>query len=431
MIEKEVEVTTVENEFYSPMFRALEKAEGKRECPEFTDEHFLKSGVGRCLNDVRSGRDWIQKAMMILRLGITVGRFFTSLKSQRRLGLTQNVTAAVRREADETAPAKDDPFAEHSELYGIAIYASDGHFHGSSAHDERIDNTCQPVGHFFSMNLRTQTMVHLDVARPKVKRENDITALKRLEGNALRMGEPKGRKVVIAYDPAIYDFVQWYNWKQSKGIYIITPMKENTCLQIIDDLEFDREDPRNAGIVSDEVGVTHSGHKLRKIIYIEPATGKTFVFLTNEMTLPPGLITFIYKKRWDIEKVFDQFKNKLMETKAWAKSLNAKCIQAQFMALAHNLALMLERKLELEEGISDTKIEKQRTRRIQKDLLKIKESGRKENPLVIRLYKHVQRSFQFIRWLRDVLLVKTPWKQAIEALRPLMTASLSSNNKKR
>ena len=43
------------------------------------------------------------------------------------------------------------------------------------------------------------------------------------------------------------------------------------------------------------------------------------------MTLPPGLLAFIYKKRWDIEKVFDQFKNKLMENKAWEKSGNAKC----------------------------------------------------------------------------------------------------------
>ncbi len=92
------QATTVENEFYSPMLRALVKAEAKRDCPEFPDEHFLKAGVGRCLNDVRSGRDWIQKAMTILKLAITVSRFFISLKSQRRLRLTQNIACAVRRE---------------------------------------------------------------------------------------------------------------------------------------------------------------------------------------------------------------------------------------------------------------------------------------------------------------------------------------------
>ncbi len=419
------QATTVENEFYSPMLRALVKAEAKRDCPECPGEHFLKAGVGRCLNDVRSGQDWIQKAMTILKLAITVRRFFISLKSQRRLRLTQNIACAVRAEADEIAAAKDDPFAEHAELDGVAIYAADGHCHGSSAHDQLIDQKRYPVGHFFAMNLRTQTMIHLDAARPKVKKEHDITALKRLEANALRMEGPTGRKVIIAYDPAIYDFVQWNNWKQSKGIYIITRIKENTNLLICDDREFDREDPRNAGIISDRTGVTNSGRRLRKIVYIEPATGKRFVFLTNEMTLPPGLITFIYKKRWDIEKVFDQFKNKLMENRAWAKSLNAKCVQAQFMVLAHNLTLILERKLESEEGISDTKIEKKRTLRIQKDLAKIKEAGRKETPLVTRPDKAVQRSFQFIRWLRDSLLVKTPWRQAVEALRPLMTAYLS------
>ena len=52
-------------------------------------------------------------------------------------------------------------------------------------------------------------MTHLDVARPQNKREHDITALKRLEANTLRMKEPKGRKVILAYDSAIYDFGQW------------------------------------------------------------------------------------------------------------------------------------------------------------------------------------------------------------------------------
>jgi hypothetical protein len=374
---------------------------------------------------VRSGRDWIQKAMAILKLTVTVSRFFISLKSQRRLGLLGNVVDTVRSEADETAPLSDDPFAEHAELDCFAIYAADGHFHGTSAHEKLIGSKRQPVGHFFSMNLRTQTMIHLDVARPKGKREHDITALKRLEAGALRMGEPKGRKVVLAYDPAIYDFNQWKRWKQSKGIYVVTRMKRNTSLLICGDCEFEREDPRNAGIVSDQVGGTNSGDMLRKIIYIEPATGRRFVFLTNEMTLPPGLIAFIYKKRWDIEKVFDQFKNKLMENKAWAKSPNGKCAQAQFMALTHNLTLLLERKIELEEKIWDTKIEKKRERRIQLDRKSIQQAGRKENPLVTKAYKAVQRSFQFLRWLRDSILVKTSWKQAIDALRPLMVAYLS------
>ena len=35
-----------------------------------------------------------------------------------------------------------------------------------------------------------------------------------------------------------------------------------------------------------------------------------------------------------------------------------------------------------------------------------------------------QRSLQFIRWVRDSLHAKTPWRPAVEQLRPLMTAYL-------
>ena len=55
MMNGEAEVTTVGNEFYSPMLRALEMTTGKRECPEFTDEHFLKAGAGRRTKWTRLG----------------------------------------------------------------------------------------------------------------------------------------------------------------------------------------------------------------------------------------------------------------------------------------------------------------------------------------------------------------------------------------
>ena len=135
----------------------------------------------------------------------------------------------------------------------------------------------------------------------------------------------------------------------------------------------------------------------------------------NDVT--SGIDRFHIQKRWDIEKVFAQFKNKLMENKAWAQSSNGKCAQAQFMTLT----LLLERKIELEEGISDTKIEKKRMQRIEVDRQAIQKSGRKENP-----YKAVQRSFQFLRWLsRGLLACPDLWRQAIQALNSLMRVYLS------
>ena len=93
-----------------------------------------------------------------------------------------------------------------------------------------------------------------------------------------------------------------------------------------------------------------AGVLLRRIEYVEPLTGKVLVFLSSELTIRPGLIGFIYKLRWDIEKSFDQIKNKVGEKKAWGSSPTAKAMQAQFVCLLHNLLVLLEGRLHAEGG---------------------------------------------------------------------------------
>ena len=51
------------------------------------------------------------------------------------------------------------------------------------------------------------------------------------------------------------------------------------------------------------------------------------------------------------EKVFDELKNKLDETKAWAKTPMAKTNQAQLLCLTHNMMTLFENRLEQTEGI--------------------------------------------------------------------------------
>jgi hypothetical protein len=87
-------------------------------------------------------------------------------------------------------------------------------------------------------------------------------------------------------------------------------------------------------------------------------TRKIYIFITNEFTLPSGLLGFIYKLRWDVEKAFDQVKNLFKEKKAWTTSEESKIQQAAFITLAHNLTLMMVREIEHREGIRDEKTEK-------------------------------------------------------------------------
>jgi len=423
-IMKDLSKENVRDVFFAPMKTALNAAKNSRECRKFSDWQHLTSGVGRCLEPVQSGRDWIQRLRHMFSLKVRVSSFFESLTSKRRLRLAQEVNDSVI--ARNGRRAASDCFAEHRELDNFGIYAGDGHYHECSVHEQEIGGRRRPVGHFFAIDLRTLLIRHLDVARPTpaCRKEHDITVLKRLDSKTLRMGEPRGRKVIIAYDKAVVDFVQWYKWKKAKGVYIVTREKENMALLCCGNRSFDRNDPRNNGVVSDEQVGTSKNTLIRRITYVDPADAKKYVFITNEMTLPPGLVAFIYKKRWTIEKVFDQLKNKLRERKAWAKSATAKCQQAVFMCLAHNLMLIFERRIEAEEGITDRKILDRRKARITRTSEKAAAAGRPMNPMLLKVHNSVQRSLQFIRWLRWALDGSTSWRHAMDELRPLMAKYL-------
>jgi hypothetical protein len=130
------------------------------------------------------------------------------------------------------------------------------------------------TGHLYALCLRSHCVTHLTVSdQVGRKKEHDMRALKRQDIVALRQGAAKGRKVLYIWDRAGIDFRQWFKWKES-GIYFLSREKENMKLEIV---------------------------------------------------------ALLYKCRWDVEKVFDEFKNKLGETKSWASTANAKTCQARLL----------------------------------------------------------------------------------------------------
>ncbi len=418
---------TLRDQFFAPLEIALGRAKYTRACNNYSDQTFVHSGVGRVIEASKSGRAWIQFFCTVACVSISVANFFAALRSKRRLRLLEEVDANVRQQVDQQSCEHSDPFASYPELETFEIYASDGHSHGASAHEEAIDGKKRAVNHIFSLNLRTHTLAHLTVTQPAEgqKKEHEIKAIKRLGGNALRLDAPKGTKVIHAYDPAIIDYREWYKWKQGNGVYIITREKSNSQLLVLEVRVWDKEDPRNAGVISDKLMLSASGVSIRRVRYCDPVTGQAYSFLTTEMTLPPGLIAFIYKLRWDVEKVFDEVENKLEQKKAWGKQDTTKTQQALFICLAHNLLMRLEKKLEVEEGITDEKVLRKQAKRLALDIQKAHDAGRTPNCLVENVSRATQRSLQFIRWLRTGLTLNTSWEKAVERVRPLMLNYLS------
>ena len=140
-----------------------------------------------------------------------------------------------------------------------------------------------------------------------------MSVIKRTEVAFLRNGAKVARKVLYAWDKACIDYSHWEHLKH-RGIYFVTEEKSNSAAKQISIDITDRSDPRNEGIVSDYFVERANGAQLRRVVYTDPRDGTTYTYITNEMTLPAWAIVLMDKQRWNIEKVFHQFKSKMEES---------------------------------------------------------------------------------------------------------------------
>lgn len=392
--------------FFKPLFDALNRAVHTRQCNELPDQHWLELGVTRILMESPSGRGFLQQYGPHFQSDVSVGLYFESLKSNRRLLLADELNDSICAKA---AKELNDPLQDFEELKKYDIYAADGHWHGASAHEVRKNEKKWAPGYFYALNLRSHAIKLLDTAdEVHRKHEHDMRALKRMGIETLRQGAKTGRKVLYVYDSASIDFDEWDWWKSRGGIYFVSRMKDGTAYECLDELEVDHENGINHGITSDEKIIVNNQRILRRIVCVDPQTGKEHVLITNQLTISPGLLAQLYRMRWDIEKVFDEFKNTLQEKKAWAGSVRAKKIQANFLCLAHNLCLLMEHDLEKDYGVSNEAEIRRRQIRFEAMKNAAKEAGRKWSTVYECVQRYSKRSVKFIRCLRSFFFLEKP-----------------------
>jgi hypothetical protein len=265
--------------------------------------------------------------------------------------------------------------------------------------------------------MRRHLLRHIDIAdQIDREHEHDMRALKRQSLEALRQGARKGRKVLYVWDRAGIDLAAWEQWKRG-GVYFLSRQKDNMVLAPMQCKLWDHNDARNAGVLSDELCVSASGARVRRVGFVDALSGNSYAFITNEMTQPPGVIAELARRRWDIEKVFDQLKNKMSETKAWATSPTAKTMQALFVCMTHQLLRALEHLLETDHGIRpETELLRRRNR-----IATHQQTSRKNNrsfpSLRAAALRLTQHTVKFLRWLRASLQQKAPWRLLIDSLR--------------
>ena len=250
----------------------------------------------------------------------------------------------------------------------------------------------------------------------------------------------------MSYDRAVLDFRFWQKARDTAGLYFVSRPKSNTNLVRGGLLPFERADPVNAGVLSDEQGAPEgTGKLIRRITWLDPDTGGQWQFLTNEpeqsgdsrrqMTLAPGLIVLIYRRRRDIEperrgdsrplsfqagrqKAFDEFKNKLHGKKSRASSVAAKAAQANFMCLTHNLIVLHNAELE-KAGLCNEAETKRRGQRLSERTREVIQAERPMPSIISGVQWATQRSVKLIRWIRSLIWTNIPLPQMHASLRQL------------
>ena len=192
--------------------------------------------------------------------------------------------------------------------------------------------------------------------------------------------------------------------------------EKNNCIYTHSNIRKFEADEINEGVTLDEeVGLKSSASAWRRIVYKAP-NGNDYTFITNDFTLSPGVVAFLYLRRWDEEKCFDTWKNDFSSSKAWAKSTHGIYQQVLFAIMTTLLTKMFSQHHENILDVDDKKcFDKQ-------EILsntKIK-TGQERKPWHQDLYRATAKiSRQIIRFLKMCFLKKSCHRLYERELKPL------------
>ncbi len=95
----------------------------------------------------------------------------------------------------------------------------------------------------------------------------------------------------------------------------------------------------------------HYPDVLRRIKFYDIQTRKTFVFLTNNFSLPPYTITQLYRSRWQVELFFKWIKQHLRIKSFYGTSENAVKTQVWIAVSVYVLVAIMKKRLNLQESL--------------------------------------------------------------------------------
>jgi hypothetical protein len=155
---------------------------------------------------------------------------------------------------------------------------------------------------------------------------------------------------IYVMDRAYLDFKRLYQLHQCSAIFV-TRSKSNTGLRRL----YSHKVDKNTGVRCDQTVVLTGYYskkdypeKLRRIKYFDADKGRSFVFLTNQFTLPAIIIAELYRYRWRVEIFFKWIKQHLRIKSFFGTSENAVKTQIWIAVSIYVLVAIMKKRLKID-----------------------------------------------------------------------------------
>lgn len=163
---------------------------------------------------------------------------------------------------------------------------------------------------------------------------------------------------VISYETGAY-YIFDRGYVDYKRLYEITKLKAYFVIRAKSNMKFNRmyskSVDKSTGVLYDQIGKLTGFYtckdypeKLRRVKFYDNVSGRTFIFLTNNIELPALDIALLYKNRWQVELFFKWIKQHLKIKSFWGTSENAVRIQIYTAIITYCLVAIIEHDQKIE-----------------------------------------------------------------------------------
>jgi hypothetical protein len=189
------------------------------------------------------------------------------------------------------------------------------------------------------LDLKTSIPNFIQITNASVHEVNILEVLALEEGSFYIM------------DRGYLDTKRLYRIHLAKAFFIIRAKRNTKFKRVIS-----RSVNKSEGVMCDQMVKFVSFYPsrdypemLRRIKYYDKATGKRFIFLTNNDELTPLQIASLYKDRWKIELFFKWIKQHLKIKSYWGHSPNAVKTQIWIAIAIYAIVAIVKKKLKLDQ----------------------------------------------------------------------------------